>query len=117
MKLSVLSRNEDAVYLRLEGRVSQREVAPNEEPLGDLLGQEAYNRKLAIDLADVVTLDSSGVNWLLICQKRARQANGQLVLHSLSPIARNVIRVLNLQTVFQLAEDEQAARRLLEGEG
>ena len=117
MKLSVQSREGDVVHLRLEGRVSQREITPNEEPLGDPLGATAYTQKLAIDLSKVATLDSSGVNWLLVCQKRLRKAGGQIVLHSLSPIARNVIKVLNLQTVFQLADDEEDANRLLQGEG
>lgn len=117
MNLSVQSRDADVVRLRLEGRVSQRDIAPNEEPLSDALGATAYSQKLAIDMSEVVSLDSSGVNWLLVCQKRIRQAGGQIVLHSLSPIARNVIKVLNLQTVFQLADDEEDANRLLQGEG
>jgi anti-anti-sigma factor len=116
MKLSVISETDDLVLLRLEGRVSQRDVAPNEEPLGDLLGEDAYSKKLLMDLGDIVTLDSSGVNWMLVCHKRSREAGGQLVLHTLSPIARNVIRVLNLQTVFQLAEDLKAAKQMVEGE-
>lgn len=117
MNLSVQSRDAEIVHLRLEGRVSQRDIAPNEEPLSDVLGATAYTHKLAIDMSEVVSLDSSGVNWLLVCQKRIRQAGGQIVLHSLSPIARNVIKVLNLQTVFQLADDEESANRMLQGEG
>ena len=115
MKLSIQSREGDVVRVRLEGKVSQRDINPNEEPMSDLLGEPGYGQKLAVDLSEVVSLDSSGVNWLLVCQKRVRQSGGQVVLHSLSPIARNVIRVLNLQTVFQLADDEHAAVRLLEG--
>jgi len=114
MKLSVQSREGDVCRIRLQGRVSQRDVTSGEEPIADLLGENAYAQKLVVDLNEVATLDSSGVNWLLICQKRIRQAGGRLVLHSLSPIAKNVIKVLNLQTVFQLADDENQALRLLE---
>jgi stage II sporulation protein AA (anti-sigma F factor antagonist) len=116
MKLSVRTRQGDVVRVRLEGQVSQRDVAPNQEPLGDLLGEQGYAQSVVIDMSEVASLDSSGVNWLLICQKRIRQAGGTLVLHSLSPITKNVIKVLNLQTVFRLADDEHAAIRLLEGE-
>jgi stage II sporulation protein AA (anti-sigma F factor antagonist) len=116
MKLSVHSENGDVLRLRLEGRVSQRDIAPNEEPLSDMFGESVYGQRLALDMSNVVSLDSSGVNWLLVCQKRVRQAGGQLVLHSLSPIARNVIKVLNLQTVFRLADDEEGAVQLLAGE-
>lgn len=114
MKLSVQSREGDVCRIRLQGRVSQRDVTSGEEPIAELLGENAYAHKFLLDLNEVETLDSSGVNWLLICQKRIRQAGGRLVLHSLSPIARNVIKVLNLQAVFQLADDESQALRMLE---
>jgi anti-anti-sigma factor len=114
MKLTVDSQDGGQVNLRLEGRVSQRDVSLNDEPIGDLLGKEAYGNKLAVDMSEVASLDSSGVNWLLICQKRARESGGQLVLHSLSPIARNVIKVLNLHTVFKVANDRLGADRMLE---
>ena len=103
MKLSIRSQENDLVRFRLEGRVSQRELATSEEPIGDLLGDDAYSNRLMIDMSEVASLDSSGVNWLLVCQKRLRESGGSLVLHSLSPIAKNVVKVLNLQTVFALA--------------
>jgi anti-anti-sigma factor len=99
--------------MRVQGRVSQREVTMPEEPLGALLGEDAYLQKIVLDLSEVASLDSSGVNWLLICQKRIRQAGGQFVLRSPSQIARNVIRVLNLQTVFLVADDDVQALRLM----
>jgi len=115
MKLSVQSQAADVVRIQLQGTVSQREVAPNEEPIGDLLGDDAYANKVILDMSEVDSLDSSGVNWLLVCQKRLRESGGTFVLHSLSPIAKNVVKVLNLQTVFKLAADENEAIRLLEG--
>jgi anti-anti-sigma factor len=63
-----------------------------------------------------VSQDSSGVNWLLVAQKRIHEQGGKLVLHSLSPIANNVLKVLNLHSVFQVAESEAAALRMLGGD-
>ncbi|MFV1965309.1 MAG: STAS domain-containing protein [Pirellulaceae bacterium] len=115
MKLFIQSQQGDVVRFVLEGRVSQREVSANEEPIGDRLGEDAYTNRLMIDMSEVASLDSSGVNWLLVCQKRVREAGGSFVLHSLSPIAKNVVKVLNLQTVFKLAADDSEALRLLMG--
>ncbi|MEO8495639.1 MAG: STAS domain-containing protein [Planctomycetota bacterium] len=115
MKLTVQSENGDTVLLRIEGRVSQRDVEAN-DPIVDSLGEKAYSRRLVIDLSEVASLDSSGVNWLLVAQKHMREEGGRLVLHSLSPIANNVLKVLNLHSVFQVAESEAAALRKLGGE-
>ena len=115
MKLSIRSQQGDVVRLLLQGRVSQRELSNTEEPIGDLLGDSAYSNHMVVDMSDVASLDSSGVNWLLVCQKRVRENSGTFVLHSLSPIATNVVKVLNLQTVFTLAADESEALRFLEG--
>jgi len=112
MKLLLQSEADGSVRMRLEGRVSQRDLQLS-DPFTDTLGDQAYGRNVTLDMGDVLSLDSSGVNWLLISQKKMREAGGQLVLHSLSPISLNVLKVLNLHTVFRLAETEDAAVRLL----
>ncbi len=108
MKLTVQSENGDPVLLRVEGRVSQRDVEAD-DPFVESLGENAYSRRLVLDLSEVASLDSSGVNWLLVSQKRMHAQGGKLVLHSLSPIVNNVLKVLNLHAVFQIAESEAAA--------
>ncbi len=80
------------------------------------LGNEAFQQNVLFDMSEVEAIDSSGINWLLTCQKKMRESGGHLVLHSLSPIAKNVIRVLNLQTVFALADDVVQAQTFLDGE-
>ncbi|MBP88566.1 MAG: hypothetical protein CMJ64_17930 [Planctomycetaceae bacterium] len=115
MKLSLQSENGDSVLLNLEGRVSQRDVELS-DPIVETLGEDAYSRKVLVDMSEVALLDSSGVNWLLTSQKKMREAGGQLVLHSLSPISMNVLKVLNLHTLLELADTESAALRLVGGD-
>lgn len=112
MIVTVQSENGDPVRLRVEGRVSQRDVEVN-DPLVDSIGDNVYSRRLVVDLSEVASLDSSGVNWLLVSQKRMYEHGGKLVLHSLSPIANNVLKVLNLHAVFQIADSEDDAIRKL----
>ena len=116
MKLSIDSQENGVTRVRVAGRISQRDVATDQEPLQTLLGQDVFEQQVLLDMSDVEAVDSSGVNWLLICQKKMRASGGRIVLHSLSPIAKNVIRVLNLQTVFALAADISEAETLLDGE-
>lgn len=115
MKLTVQSDNGGEVLLRIEGRVSQRDVEVS-DPIIESLGENVYSRQLVVDLSEVASLDSSGVNWLLVAQKRIHEHGGKLVLHSLSPIANNVLKVLNLHAVFQVADSEDAALRMLGGD-
>ena len=112
MKVTVESDNGDPVLLTVEDRVSQRDVALD-DPIADALGGDGFERRLALDMSEVASLDSSGVNWLLVRQKQTRAAGGKLVLHSLSPIALNVLKVLNLHTVFDIADSQDEAMRLL----
>jgi stage II sporulation protein AA (anti-sigma F factor antagonist) len=114
MKLSIQADNGDAILLILEGRVSQRDVELS-DPFVDTVGESVYSRNVLLNMSEVASLDSSGVNWLLMSQKRMREGGGQLVLHSLSPISMNVLKVLNLHTLLKLADSESAALRLLEG--
>lgn len=115
MKVTVQSKNGDPVLLRVEGRVSQRDVEVD-DPFVDAIGENAYSRQLVVDLSEVASLDSSGVNWLLVSQKRASESGGKLVLHSLSPIANNVLKVLNLHAVFKIADSQVDAVQLLGGD-
>lgn len=113
MKLTLAGEDGNLVKVRVSGPVTQRELSPQDEPLGELLGPSGYSRTVLLDLGDVSYLDSSGVGWLLTCHKRMKQAGGTLVVHSFSPIVSNVLRVLKLERVLQLADNARAAGELV----
>jgi anti-sigma B factor antagonist len=113
MKLAIAEDCGDFVEVQVKGSVTQKEVNPSLDPLGDLLGPGGYGKCVVLDLSDAQYLDSSGVGWLLGCHKRFRQGGGKLVVHSLQPIVANVLRVLKLDTVLLLAPDGRAAREAL----
>lgn len=117
MHLSILSEADNIVSLKLSGKVTQRNVALTLDPLDETMGTRGLSHPLLLDLSGVELLDSSGVNWLLVSQKRVRESGGRMVLHSLSPIARNVLRVLNMHTVFAMADNESHAQKIANGAG
>ena len=102
MKLSIAHDDGQQVLVAVTGQVTQREVSPIEEPLALLLGPGAYSRLVRLDLSNTNFLDSSGVGWLLTCQKRMRQAGGKLTLCAPHPIVANVLKVLKLERVFEI---------------
>ncbi len=116
MKMTVAADDGTLVQLALSGPVTQRELAPQAEPLTDLLGPSAYAKRVIMDLNNVSYLDSSGVGWLLSCNKKMKLAGGKLILHSYSPIVSNVLRVLKLERVLDLAADAPSAEKSARGE-
>jgi anti-anti-sigma factor len=112
VKLALKSDDGEVAYVAISGEISQRHTLPNEELLTELLGPDCYRRRVLLDLRDVSIIDSSGVGWLLGCHKRFRAAGGVMVLHSLSPLARQVLYTLKMYLVFHMAEDSEAARTL-----
>ena len=112
MKLMLKSEEADLVQISLSGEVSQRIMLPTEDSLARLLGVDCYRRRVLMDLSDVRMIDSSGVGWLLGCQKRFRAQGGRMVLHSFSPLVREILETLKMHLVFMMADDEQQAREL-----
>jgi anti-sigma B factor antagonist len=104
MKLSIAEQDGNNVRVALAGQCSQRNLNPLEDPLIQLLGPGGYAKLVRLDLSEVSFLDSSGVGWLLSCQKRMKQAGGRLTLERPHPMVVNVLRVLKLEKLFELPE-------------
>jgi anti-sigma B factor antagonist len=104
MKLSIAGEDGKNVRVALVGQCTQRNLNPLEDPLIQLLGPGGYGKLVRLDLSEVSYLDSSGVGWLLACQKRMQQAGGRLTLERPHPMVVNVLRVLKLEKLFELPE-------------
>lgn len=115
MELSVVSDDGQIVRLRLAGSVSVDYLQEKPDAMVDLLGRDVYRRMVMIDMHDVEVLDSSGVSWLLTCLKQFRSEGGTLVLHSLPPLAHDILKVLNMHLLFNIAADEREAETLIQG--
>ena len=76
-------------------------VATNNEPL------------LAIDLAKVDYLSSSGVAILVGLKRRVETKGGKIVIFHVQPIVRDLLGVMKLDRFFIITDDEAAAHRLV----
>jgi anti-sigma B factor antagonist len=116
MKLSIQSEEANVTLVGVSGEVSQKSLAQHDDPLVEVLGDDCYQGTVLLDLRSVKNLDSSGVGWLLSCHRQSRTQGGMLVIHSVSPFARDVLKMLNMHLVFKIADDETAARKIAQGD-
>ncbi|WP_010588111.1 STAS domain-containing protein [Schlesneria paludicola] len=116
MKFSVSEDQGEVAKVVVNGCLGQPDIAPPLDPFRQVLGPEAYKRIVLLDMKDSNYLDSMCIGWLLSAHKRFRENGGKLVIHSLQPLATNVISLLHLNGVFLLAADGAKAMQLAKGE-
>ena len=116
MKLTQVSDDGDVRRLRVTGRVVQVDTSSDLEQIGQLLGSHGYARNVVLSLMETEFIDSTGLGWLLACHKKFYEAGGKLVIHSIPPGTLDTLKIMRLQVVLHLAEDEAAALALVRGE-
>ena len=82
-------------------------------PLDELLGSRGYSQRVILNLRDTRFIDSSGLSWLVVCHKRFIEGGGKLVIHSVRATIMDLFRMMRLEMVLNLAENESAARELM----
>jgi stage II sporulation protein AA (anti-sigma F factor antagonist) len=116
LEIKLITHEGTVVRLEAAGRLVHSTLAPCPDPIGRLLGGDAFARTVLLSLEGVEFMDSSGIGWLLACRKRFREAGGNLVVHSVPAAVLDVIKVMRLGHVLRLADDESAALAMVQGE-
>ncbi|MCL6504435.1 MAG: STAS domain-containing protein [Pirellulales bacterium] len=116
MEVQLNFENDATVLVRVSGRVTQQDFTETQDPLEARYGPGIFSRKILLSLEDSDYMDSSGVGWLLRCNKRCRESGGRLVIYGTPPMVLNMLRMLRMDLVLHLAKDAAAARALLEEE-
>lgn len=102
MKLSLGKSDGDCFRVLVNGKITQHDFGPVQEPLEALVGPGVYSRQIELDMTDATYMDSSGVGWLLTCHKRVREAGGRLSIVHVQPLIANMLRLLKLSRMFGL---------------
>ena len=113
--MNVRLRSEEAAgvcQIQVEGEIRSVEEPQDLRHIADILGPRFNRRKILLDLQDVPHIDSSGVSWLVHFHKSSHTAGGMLILYSVPPAVRAVLKLLGMHQYFNLAADERAARAL-----
>ncbi|MGB6429725.1 MAG: STAS domain-containing protein [Candidatus Acidiferrales bacterium] len=71
--------------------------------------REKRTPKVLLNLIEVNYIDSSGVASLVEGLKASRDVGSRLILFGLSPIAREVLQLSRLLTIFEIYDTEEKA--------
>ncbi len=115
LEVKLLIDDHDLVQLESSGTVSRDGWRLGTNPIEQACGPAVYSRKALLSLASCRYLDSTGVEWLLRCHKRFAVAGGMLIIHSGAPVVSQILKLMRMDLVLNLAENETHARSLLEG--
>ena len=79
-----------------------------------LIGADWARHTVILDMDAVSYVDSSAIGWLIQSQKQFRDAGGMLVLHSVQPHVRDVLKLLKIQRVVPIARDATECHQLIQ---
>jgi len=116
MQLTLSKSDNDVVHVHCDGSITQEGFKPGTDPLEELLGANCYNKKVLLNLEHTHYIDSSGVGWLMGRNKQFRQSGGRLILYSIPPMVGQVLQLLRMGMVLELASDEATALARVTGE-
>ncbi len=81
------------------------------EKLDELIKQDC--NKWAIDLKDLIYMNSSGLNTLIQLLTKARVAGGEAVLFNMNKKINELILITKLHTLFKISETKSDALNVL----
>jgi len=105
MDLSVIGYQNNVVQVACRGQITQTKLLPNADPLRELLGPNCYTQQVTLDLEKSTFIDSSGLGWLAVCQKRFTQGGGKFVLHSIPPLVMQVLQLVRFCSILTVRKD------------
>ena len=111
MQLRVLDESGGVVHLEASGDIRQEDVWQR-DPLEAACGPEIFKKRVLLGLMETTSIDSSGIGWLLLSERRFREQSGRFILHNLPLMVSQVIEFLHVHTKLEIAADRQAAERL-----
>jgi anti-anti-sigma factor len=111
VQLRLVDESGEVIHLEVSGDIRQEDVWQR-DPLETLQGSEIFKKRVLLGLVETTSIDSSGIGWLLLSDRRFREQGGRFILHSLPVIVSQVIEFLHVHTKLEIATDRQAAERL-----
>ncbi len=112
MKMTLLNQEDDLLDLKLEGPVTPTGMLVEEDPLAAEFGEDVYAKTVLLGMEHVDFLNSGGLNWLLNTHKRFESQGGRLVLYAAPAQVSQVMKLLSVDRVLDVADSRAKARSL-----
>jgi anti-sigma B factor antagonist len=108
VELNVSSRfHDDHAIVTISGEIDLYTAPRLHRELVGLL-DDSMPARVVIDMSGVEFCDSTGMNVLLSCLRRAREQGGELEIAAPKPAVRKILQVTGLDSVFTVVEDADA---------
>jgi anti-anti-sigma factor len=115
MELRVLS-DDDVLRLEMIGPIVGVELTLESETTEQLMGGKASPPMVLLSLESGRFIDSNGLAWLVAVNRRFGKMGGKLIVHSVPANIMDLLKMMRLDQVLDLADDEPAALRAIQGE-
>jgi anti-anti-sigma factor len=115
MQLTLLISDDNLVRLQCVGDITQYDVQARTNPLEAVMGRGGYSRTVLLSLEKTGYIDSSGISWLISCHKHFVEAGGKLIIHSVPPTVFQVLQLLRMHLLLNIAANDSAARDMAQG--
>ena len=105
VELNVSSRfHDDHTIVTICGEIDLYTAPRLHSELAGLLA-DGMPARVVVDMSGVEFCDSTGMNVLLSCLRRARERGGELEIAAPKPAVRKILQVTGLDSVFTLVEN------------
>lgn len=98
--------------IRLSGNLIEKSQAAALLDKADELINQSCN-KWAIDLGELIYMNSSGLNTLIQLLTKARVGGGEAVIYNMNKKINELILITKLHTLFKVAEGQEEALNTL----
>ncbi|WP_433380153.1 STAS domain-containing protein [Actinoplanes sp. CA-142083] len=102
--VEVTTPTSDTATVTVAGEIDRDNYAQLERVFTDLVSTHRP-RRVAFDLARVTFMGSDGIRALLICRRKAEQANAEIEIIRAHQRVREVLTLINLQHILNMAPD------------
>lgn len=102
----------DVVVISLTGELIEKNQAADLIKKTDEL-VAAGKTKLALNLAELKYMNSSGLNTLIQLLTKTRNSGGETVIYNMNKKINELLLVTKLNTLFKIVETEEQAMKLL----
>jgi anti-anti-sigma factor len=110
MELHKVEENPQYISLAVKGDIRQEDVWVH-DPIEMLLGGKAFQRTVLLGLQEALSIDSSGIGWLLLANRRFNDKGGRLIVHSVPNMVSQMLEFLHVDRKLEIADDYESAQR------
>jgi len=107
-----ISKQGNYAVISLSGNLIEKSQAQELLVQADALAGESCTR-WAIDLKELIYMNSSGLNTLIQLLTKARVGGGEAVLFNMNKKINELILITKLHTLFKVVESRQEALNML----